>query len=124
LTAALDRLGLWEDALGLAGEAEFGEDGWMVALLWGLARGLAWVAGASWCLGLTRPMWMAFWRSRERAADAFAAELGQAEPLAVHLEAVEKPRERPRRYRFFDPYGHEPVALRVERLRVLARGGE
>lgn len=124
LTAALDRLGLWGDVLGLSGGAEFGDDGWGVAVVWGVVRALVWLAGASWCLRVMRAPLAAFWRSRERAADAFAVELRQGEVLADHLEMVEKPRERLRRYRFLDRREHDPVALRVERLRALVREGK
>ena len=124
LTAAVDRLGLWGDPMGPP-EGGYGEQVvWSASLLWGTARWLVRIAGAGWVFAFVDPLWAAFWRSRERAADAYAARLGQAEVLADHLEEVEQPRERPRRYRFFDPYDHEPVALRIERLRALGRGVE
>jgi Zn-dependent protease with chaperone function len=124
LTAAVDRLGLWGDPLGPP-EGGYGERVvWSAAFLWGTVRWSVRIAGAGWVFAFVDPLWAAFWRSRERAADAYAARLGQAEVLADHLEEVEQPWERPRRYRFVDPYDHEPVALRIERLRALARGVE
>lgn len=123
LTVAVDRLGLWGDPFGPPRDGYEERVIWTAALVWWLLRWLIRVGGGAWALTLTRPLWAAFWRSRERAADAYAARLGQGELLAEHLEEVEEPRERPRCYRFFDPYEHEPVALRIERLRALAREG-
>jgi Zn-dependent protease with chaperone function len=125
LTAAVDRLGLWGDVFAPLPEQDVGRElEWWVALTVEAIRWSVRIAGAGWVFALVNPLWAAFWRSRERAADAYAARLGQAALLADHLEEVEQPRARPRRYRFFDPYDHEPVALRIEHLRALARGVE
>jgi Zn-dependent protease with chaperone function len=123
LTVALGRLGLWGDPLGSPGVYEVSV-GWFAALVWGSTRWLVRIAGTGWVFACTGPLWVAFWRARERAADAYAARLGQAELLADHLEKVVHPQDRPRRYRYFDPYDHDPTALRVERLRAMAREAE
>ena len=36
--------------------------------------------------------------------------------LADYLESEELPRARPHRYRYFDPFDHEPTAIRIEQL--------
>lgn len=54
--------------------------------------------------------------SREYAADAYAASLGQGEDLARHLADFEQPLDFPRRRFPLDLAEHPPVALRIERL--------
>jgi Zn-dependent protease with chaperone function len=55
----------------------------LLALLLGLALKLT-AGGLS--VWLTRPLWAAYWRRREFAADAYAAHLGQGSRLADYLE--------------------------------------
>jgi Zn-dependent protease with chaperone function len=82
----------------------------VLALLLGLALKLT-AGGLS--VWLTRPLWAAYWRRRELAADAYAARLGQGPALADYLE----------RHLLFDfaaPYmdgrEHPYTELRIDRL--------
>jgi Zn-dependent protease with chaperone function len=123
LTAAVSRLGLWGDLLAPSEEEQFRRElEWWIALPIEAVRWTVRIAGAKWVLSATNWLWAPFWRSRERVADEYAAALGQAAALADHLEDVEKPRSRPQRYRFFNPFDHDPPDLRIEYLRAYARG--
>jgi Zn-dependent protease with chaperone function len=123
LTAAASRLGLWDDLLAPSEEEQLRHElEWWIALPIEAVRWTVRIAGAKWVLSATNWLWAPFWRSRERAADEYAASLGQAAALADHLEDVEKPRSRPQRYRFFNPFDHDPPDLRIEYLRAYARG--
>lgn len=119
LTAAVMRFAVWGDVMGGIEERD-GEPG---AVPWFLLRCWVAFAGGRWVVTVTRPLWVAVWRARERRADAYAAELGQAEVLADYLESEELPRARPHRYRYVDPFDHEPTAIRIERLRLAAGKG-
>ena len=97
LTEALNRLELWDDPLAPTrpereGEAplEFDQDP-RGGLIWALLRGALRLAGGSFVHHLLGPLWAVYWRSREYAADAYAASLGQAEDLARHLADFEQP---------------------------------
>ena len=54
--------------------------------------------------------------SREYAADAYAASLGQAEDLARYLSDNELPFDLPQPRLPFNRAEHPPVAMRIERL--------
>jgi Zn-dependent protease with chaperone function len=123
LTLALVRLGLWGDVFAsFVGEEIFRELDWPVAVGVEVLRWTVCLAGGKWAISALSWFWTPFWRSRERAADAKAASLGVATSLADHLEEVAKPRARPQRYRFFNPFEHDPPDLRIEYLRARARG--
>jgi len=128
LTEALNRLTLWEDPLAPPRPERGGGDGVRSheeprgALLWGLIRWALRLAGGSCAQGLLRPLWATYWRSREYAADAYAASLGQAEDLARHLADFEQPFDAPQPGLLFKADSHPPVALRIERL--LERGSK
>jgi Zn-dependent protease with chaperone function len=122
LTEALNRLQLWGDPLAPV-SAERGEGAAVGldgdprgALSWGLMRWILRLAGGSFAQGLLSPLWAAYWRWREYAADAYAAALGQAEDLARHLSDHEQPFDAPQPGLLFKRCEHPPVALRVERL--------
>jgi heat shock protein HtpX len=125
LTEALDRLELWGDPLGPARPrcgveappvADEGSDG----LLLGCARWALRLAGGGCAEAVLRPLWCAYWRRREYAADAYAASLGQGEDLARYLTELELPFDPPQRRLLFNRAEHPPVAFRIERLRRLA----
>ncbi|MGA8744525.1 MAG: M48 family metalloprotease [Solirubrobacterales bacterium] len=122
LTEALSRLALWGDPLAPARPESGGEGGVQRseeprgALLWGLIRWALRLAGGSFAQGLLGPLWDAYWRSREYAADAYAASLGQGEDLARHLADCEQPFDGPQPGLLFKAASHPPVALRIERL--------
>jgi Zn-dependent protease with chaperone function len=68
-------------------------------------------------LRLTRPVWGLYWRQREYAADAYAANLGQAEELADFLETHALMHDHPIPYIWLTEHTHPPVELRIDRLR-------
>ncbi|MFZ2114424.1 MAG: M48 family metalloprotease [Solirubrobacteraceae bacterium] len=68
-------------------------------------------------LRLTRPVWGIYWRRREYAADAYAANLGQAEELADFLETHALLHDHPVPYIWLTEHTHPPVELRIGRLR-------
>jgi len=120
LTEALARLKLWggsprpaDHRSEAAGQPVGGE---RRGLFVGLIRLALRLAGGGCAARLLAPLWSAYWRSREYAADAYAASLGQGEDLARHLAAVDLPLDFPRRRFPFDLAEHPPVALRIERL--------
>lgn len=125
LTEALDRLKLWgepakpadprSEAAGQPiGEQRRGLFAGLIGLIFRLAAGGCAAA-------LLAPLWAAYWRSREYAADAYAASLGQGEDLARHLADIELSLDFPRRRFPFDLAEHPPVALRIERLTAVDR---
>jgi Zn-dependent protease with chaperone function len=122
LTEALNRLPLWGDPLAPvalprgAGAALGPEPDSRGALTWGLLRWTLRLGGGSFARSLLSPFWAAYWRSREYAADAYAASLGQAEDLARHLRDQEQPFDAPHCGLLRNGAEHPPVALRVERL--------
>ncbi len=122
LTEALQRLALWHDPLGPVrverggvAQVEYDDDH-RGRLLWGLMRWSLRLAGGSFAQGLFAPLWAAHWRSREYAADGYAAALGQAEELARHLTDHVLPFDPPQARLLFNRSEHPPVALRIERL--------
>jgi Zn-dependent protease with chaperone function len=127
LTEALDRLQLWGDGLAPAHvtapeRREVPVEEWeRGGLLLGLLRWALRLAGGGCAEALLRPLWAAYWRSREHAADAHASRLGQAEDLARHLADNELPFDPPQRRLLLSRSEHPPVAHRIERL--LATGG-
>lgn len=68
-------------------------------------------------LRLTRPIWGRYWRGREYAADAYAANLGQADELADFLETHALLHDHPVPYIWLTEHTHPPVELRIGRLR-------
>jgi Zn-dependent protease with chaperone function len=120
LTEALDRLELWGDPLRLpespaARDREVDEhrsNGLLAAALRWTLR----LAGGGVAALILSPLWAAYWRAREYAADAHAAALGQGEDLARHLADYDLPLDLPQRRFPFDLSEHPPVAHRIERL--------
>ena len=122
LTDALERLTIWEDPLsphkdrsGGEGIREFDPDPGG-GLLWNCLRWLLCLAGGGTAHRVLAPPWAAYWRTREYAADAHAAALGQAEDLARHLTDFELVLDGPRPGIPFNRFEHPPVALRIDRL--------
>ncbi len=81
-----------------------------------LGAGVRWLLTYLGAAALLAPLWSAYWRSREYAADAHAASLGQSEDLARHLADIELALDFPRRRFPIDLAEHPPVAHRIERL--------
>jgi len=85
--------------------------------LWSLPfRGLAWFASGQAILWLTANAWETYWRSREFAADEYAARLGQAHALAQSLTRDALPHERPVRAMRFSRATHPYTKPRIARL--------
>ncbi len=85
--------------------------------LWSLAfRGLAWLASGQAILWLTANAWETYWRSRELAADQYAARLGQAHALAQSLTHESLPHERSIRAMRFSRATHPYTKPRITRL--------
>ena len=121
LTEALDRLELLSDPLGpierrSGRQPRSAADDAPVGFLWSCARWTLRLAGGGCAERLLGPLWSAHWRSREYAADAYAASLGQAEDLARYLSDNELPFDVPQPRLPFNRAEHPPVALRIERL--------
>jgi Zn-dependent protease with chaperone function len=116
LTDALERFGLWGDALRMPDDDPVG-DGIAVALVWLALRILVAAAGARPMARALRPLWAMHWRGREYRADAYAASLGQASGLIDHLEGYAQVLDRPQAGFLLGDFEHPPVALRVSRLR-------
>jgi Zn-dependent protease with chaperone function len=128
LTEALERLELWGDPLGpieprRGAQSPRGRDDRSGGLLLGCLRWLVRLAGGGCAESLLRPLWSAYWRHREHAADVYAASLGQAEDLARHLAEQELPFDPPQRRLLLNRAEHPPVALRIERLLAAPGGG-
>jgi Zn-dependent protease with chaperone function len=62
------------------------------------------------------PAWSAWWRLREHVADAYAAQLGQAEQLAIFLEDHALLYDIPIKRIWTSDQTHPPIAQRIERL--------
>jgi Zn-dependent protease with chaperone function len=123
LTEALERLEPWGDPLapieprtGAGARAARAPD--RGGLVLGCARWALRLAGGGCAERLLSPLWCAYWRRREYAADAHAASLGQAEDLARHLSDMELPFDAPHRRLLLNRAEHPPVALRIERLQA------
>ena len=85
--------------------------------LWSLPfRGLAWFASGQAVLWLTGNAWETYWRSREFAADEYAARLGQAHTLAQSLTRDSLPYERSVRAMRFSRASHPYTKPRIARL--------
>jgi Zn-dependent protease with chaperone function len=118
LTEALNRMVLWGDPLAPPPPPDEGDPGFKPPR-GVLVRALRWIlrlAGGSIAHQLLAPLWAAHWRSREFAADAYAASLGQGEDLARYLGEQEMPFDGPVPHLLFSPALHPPIAHRVERL--------
>jgi Zn-dependent protease with chaperone function len=87
--------------------------------LWSLPfRGLAWVASGQAVQWFTANAWETYWRSREFAADQYAARLGQGPALARTLEHSSLPYERSIRNMRFSRASHPYTKPRIAKLRA------
>jgi len=92
--------------------------------LWSLPfRGLLWLASGQAVLWFTANAWETYWRSREFAADQYAARLGQADTLAESLTLDALPYERPVRAMRFSRATHPYTKPRIARLKEHPRQG-
>jgi Zn-dependent protease with chaperone function len=87
--------------------------------LWSLPlRGLAWFASGTAVLGFMENPWEMYWRSREFAADQYAARLGQGPALASTLEHDAMPYERPIPRMRYSRATHPYTKQRIAKLRA------
>jgi hypothetical protein len=87
--------------------------------LWSLPfRGLLWFASGQAVLWLTANTWEMYWRSREFAADEYAARLGQAHTLAQSLTHESLPHERAIPAMRFSRATHPYTKPRITRLKA------
>jgi Zn-dependent protease with chaperone function len=68
-------------------------------------------------LWLTSPLWGLYWRGREYKADAYAAQLGQADELADFLETHALIHDHPVPFIWLTEHTHPPAELRIDKLR-------
>ncbi len=87
--------------------------------LWTLPfRGLLWLASGQAVLWLTANTWEMYWRSREFAADEYAARLGQAHALAQTLTHESLPHEHSIPSMRFSRATHPYTKPRIARLQA------
>ncbi len=65
---------------------------------------------------LMRTPWAAYWRSREFAADQYAARLGQGEALARFLDTNALENDLPIPFAWLGRHSHPPTEYRIDRL--------
>ncbi len=119
LTEAIFRLRLWPRALytsAFTSERRPADHESAGGLLWLLCRTALSLALAGPGPRVLAPLWAAYWRAREYAADLHAADLGQAFELASHLTDYAQALDAPRPGLLLNRAVHPPVALRIERL--------
>lgn len=117
LVQALDRL-VWGPPFPPLDEKEAREA--YVPLLVTCWRWFLHIAGGQPLFRLVRPFWAAYFREREEAADAYAAELGQDKALARFLRAYELQLEQPNPRLFFNYREHIPVSHRIAALEQMS----
>ncbi|MFI4992920.1 MAG: hypothetical protein ACHQCH_04805 [Solirubrobacterales bacterium] len=83
---------------------------WVVRKMLSFARG-------GLALRITAPLWGAYWREREYAADAYAASLGQADELADFLQVHVLLYDRPIPFMALTGTDHDFTELRIDKLR-------
>ncbi|HSZ13084.1 MAG TPA: M48 family metalloprotease [Solirubrobacteraceae bacterium] len=87
--------------------------------LWSLPfRCLGWVASGQAVFWFTGNTWEMYWRTREFAADEYAARLGQAHALAQSLTRESLPHERPIPHMRFSRATHPYTKPRIARLQA------
>jgi Zn-dependent protease with chaperone function len=89
-------------------------------LLYGFLRFLfitSLIAKGGFGLWLTRPIWGAYWRTREYKADEYATRLGQADELADFLEIHALIHDHPVPFIWLTQHTHPPTELRIDKLR-------
>jgi Zn-dependent protease with chaperone function len=81
-------------------------------------KGLLWLASGQAVMWLTANTWEMYWRSREFAADEYAACLGQAQALAQSLTHASLPHERSISNMRFSRATHPYTKPRIARLQT------
>ncbi len=89
----------------------------LIAALIGLIAGITiGLAGGGLGLRLLAPLWGAYWRGREYAADQYAHHLGQGENLAAALQDHALFTDVPIPFIWLTTTTHPPTELRIDRL--------
>lgn len=79
-------------------------------------RLISFLASGRAAMALMRTPWAIYWRAREKAADAYAAALGQAEPLAAYLDTHALEGDLPTPFKAFGDSSHPWTEHRIEDL--------
>ncbi len=88
----------------------------VVIFMWAARKILSFARGGL-ALRITAPLWGAYWREREYAADAYAASLGQADELADFLEINALIHDHPIPFIGLTGTDHPYTELRIDKLR-------
>ena len=127
VTAALNRLLLWEPREKVKEERVNFVGGWLM-MLWPLITRFVSTTVATarggFGLYLMGPIWGLYWRTREYKADEYAAALGQGDELADFLEIHALIHDHPVPFIWMTEHSHPPTELRIDRLRKAAHGEE
>ncbi|HLI33274.1 MAG TPA: M48 family metalloprotease [Solirubrobacteraceae bacterium] len=86
------------------------------ALIGGAVRVVAFLATGELAMWLLRGPWGVYWRSREHAADHYAATLGQADLLAEYLDLHALASDIPVPFVWLTSESHPPTEHRIDRL--------
>jgi Zn-dependent protease with chaperone function len=78
--------------------------------------GVSFVVTGALAVWLTRTPWAAYWRSREFAADQYAARLGQAQALASFLDTNALANDLPVPFVWLTDQSHPATEHRIDRL--------
>jgi Zn-dependent protease with chaperone function len=82
-------------------------------------RTIAFIASGAVATWLMRLPWAVYWRGREYAADEFAANLGQAQPLTLFLDEEILARDIPAPFPWMATSEDLPQELRIGRIEYL-----
>jgi Zn-dependent protease with chaperone function len=82
---------------------------------WGFQT-IALIATGGLAVKLTRAPWGVYWRAREHHADLYAANLGQAQSLAMFLEGHALENDIPVPFMWLTDISHPPTEHRIDRL--------
>jgi len=79
-------------------------------------RTLGFLASGEVAMRVMRTPWAAYWRTREFAADQYAARLGQGEALARFLDTNALEHDLPIPFAWLSPHAHPSTEHRIDRL--------
>ncbi len=88
-----------------------------------LMRAIAFIATGAAAVWATRLPWAAYWREREYEADTYAAQLGQAQPLAMFLDTEALEHDLPKPFPWLHDHSHPPTEHRIDRIEHLRATG-
>lgn len=85
-------------------------------------RTIAFIATGAAGMWVLRLPWAAYWRTREYAADSYAATLGQAQPLSMFLDTHALEHDLPVPFPWLHEHTHPPTEHRIDRIDHLQVG--